>query len=142
MTINQLSIFIENRSGTLIKVLQILKETNIQIVASTIADTAEYGIYRLICSEPLRAYEELKNGGVAVALSNVFALELDDVPGRAADAVETFSKAGISIAYMYTFLLRGKGIMVFRTENSEEAEKVILDNKLQFIQEPDLSKWV
>jgi len=123
-------------------VLQILKETNIQIVASTIADTAEYGIYRLICSEPLRAYEELKNGGVAVALSNVFALELDDVPGRAADAVETFSKAGISIAYMYTFLLRGKGIMVFRTENSEEAEKVILDNKLQFIQEPDLSKWV
>jgi hypothetical protein len=142
MTIHQLSIFIENRSGTLIKVLQILKETNIQIVASTIADTAEYGIYRLICSEPLRAYEELKNGGVAVALSNVFALELDDVPGRAADAVETFSKAGISIAYMYTFLLRGKGIMVFRTENSEEAEKVILDNKLQFIQEPDLSKWV
>ena len=142
MTIHQLSIFIENRSGTLIKVLKILKEANIQIVASTIADTAEYGIYRLICSEPLRAYEELKNGGVAVALSNVFALELDDVPGRAADAVETFSKAGISIAYMYTFLLRGKGIMVFRTENSEEAEKVILDNKLQFIQEPDLSKWV
>ena len=142
MTIHQLSIFIENRSGTLIKVLKILKQANIQIVASTIADTAEYGIYRLICSEPLRAYEELKNGGVAVALSNVFALELDDEPGRAADAVETFSQAGISIAYMYTFLLRGKGIMVFRTENAEEAEKVILDNKLQFIQEPDLSKWV
>ena len=142
MTIHQLSIFIENRSGTLIKVLQILKETNIQIVASTIADTAEYGIYRLICSEPLRAYEELKNGGVAVALSNVFALELDDVPGRAADAVETFSKAGISIAYMYTFLLRGKGIMVFRTENSEAAQKVITDNKLRYIEEPDLSKLV
>ena len=142
MTIHQLSIFIENRSGTLIKVLQILKESGIQIVASTIADTAEYGIYRLICSEPLRAYEELKNGGIAVALSNVFALELDDEPGRAADAVETFSKAGISIAYMYTFLLRGKGIMVFRTENAEEAEKVILDNKLKDIQEPDLSKWV
>ena len=142
MTIHQLSIFIENRSGTLIKVLQILKQSGIQIVASTIADTAEYGIYRLICSEPLRAYEELKNGGIAVALSNVFALELDDEPGRAADAVETFSNAGISIAYMYTFLLRGKGIMVFRTENAEEAEKVILDNKLKYIQEPDLSKLV
>ena len=142
MTIHQLSIFIENRSGTLIKVLQILKQSGIQIVASTIADTAEYGIYRLICSEPLRAYEELKNGGVAVALSNVFALELDDEPGRAADAVETFSQAGISIAYMYTFLLRGKGIMVFRTENAEEAEKVIIDNKLKYVQEPDLSKWV
>ena len=113
-----------------------------RFVASTIADTAEYGIYRLICSEPLRAYEELKNGGVAVALSNVFALELDDEPGRAADAVETFSAAGISIAYMYTFLLRGKGIMVFRTENAEEAEKVIIDNKLRYIEEPDLSKLI
>ena len=142
MTIHQLSIFIENRSGTLIKVLQILKQSDIQIVASTIADTAEYGIYRLICSEPIRAYEELKKGGVAVALSNVFALELNDEPGRCADAVETFSKAGISIAYMYTFLLGGKGIMVFRTDNSEAAEKVILDNKLTYIQEPYLSKLV
>ena len=142
MTIHQLSIFIENRSGTLIKVLNILKQSNIQIVASTIADTAEYGIYRLICSEPLRVYEELKKGGIAVALSNVFALELDDEPGRAADAVQTFSEAGISIAYMYTFLLRGKGIMVFRTENSEEAQKVIADNKLHYIEEPDLSKLV
>ena len=122
MTINQLSIFIENRSGTLIKVLQVLKQAGIQIVASTIADTAEYGIYRLICSEPLRAYEELKKNGVAVAQSNVFALELDDVPGRAADA------------------LNGKGIMIFRTENAEEAEKVIIANKLKYIEEPDLSK--
>ena len=79
---------------------------------------------------------------MAVALSNVFALELDDEPGRAADAVQTFSEAGISIAYMYTFLLRGKGIMVFRTENAPAAEKVILDNKLRYIEEPDLSKLV
>ncbi len=142
MTINQLSIFIENRSGTLIKVLQVLKEAGIQIIASTIADTAEYGIYRLICSEPIRACEELKKNGVAVALSNVLAIELDDEPGRAADAVETFSKAGISIAYMYTFLLRGKGIMVFRTDNREKAQQVIIDNKLKYIEEPDLSKLV
>ena len=65
MTIHQLSIFIENRSGTLVKVLQVLKQAQIQIIASTIADTAEYGIYRLICSEPIRAYEELKKAGVA-----------------------------------------------------------------------------
>ena len=142
MTIHQLSIFIENRSGTLIKVLNILKQANIQIVASTIADTAEYGIYRLICSEPLRAYEELKNGGVAVALSNVFALELDDEPGRAADAVKIFSDAGISIAYMYTFLLGGKGILVFRTDNREKAREAIILNKLKFIAEQDLSKLV
>ena len=63
MTIHQLSIFIENRAGTLVKVLKLLKQANIQIIASTIADTAEYGIYRLICSEPMRAYKELQEAG-------------------------------------------------------------------------------
>lgn len=142
MTVNQLSVFIENRSGTLIKVLEILKKSQIQIIASTIADTAEYGIYRLICSEPLRAYQELKNAGVAVALSDVFAIELDDQPGRAADAIEIFSNAGIGITYMYTFLLNGKGILLFRTDNAEKAREVIILNNLRFIPERDLSKWV
>ena len=57
MTIQQLSVFIENKSGTLQKVLNLLKEAGIQLIASTIADTVEYGIYRIICSEPKRAYE-------------------------------------------------------------------------------------
>ena len=142
MTINQLSIFIENRSGTLIKVLEVLKQSDIQIVASTIADTAEYGIYRLICSEPLRAYEELKKAGVAVALSDVLALELDDEPGRAAEAIKLFSDAGISIAYLYSFLLKGKGILVFRTDNRPKALDVILKNGLKYIPESDLTKWM
>ena len=63
MTINQLSIFIENKAGTLVKVLRILKEAQIQLIASTIADTVEYGICRIICSEPLLAYKMLKEHG-------------------------------------------------------------------------------
>ena len=141
MTIPQLSIFIENRSGTLIKVLDALKEAKIQIIASTIADTAEYGIYRLICSEPLRAQEELKKAGVAVALSEVFAIEIDDQPGRAAEAVKVFSEAGISITYMYSFLLRSKGILVFRTDNTELARKAIAEYNLRYISEEDLASW-
>ena len=141
MTINQLSIFIENRSGTLIKVLEVLKQSGIQIIASTIADTAEYGIYRLICSEPLRAFDELKKAGVAVALSDVFALELDNEPGCAADAIRSISDAGIGITYMYTFLLNGKGILIFRTEDTEKARETIILNNLKFIAEKDLSKW-
>ena len=142
MTIHQLSIFIENRSGTLIKVLDVLKNANIQIIASTIADTAEYGIYRLICSEPLRACDELKKANVAVALSDVFAIAIDDQPGRAADAVKTFSEAGISIAYMYSFLLGGKGILVFRTDDNEKAVQVIKANNLKSINESALSSLV
>lgn len=141
MTIHQLSIFIENRSGTLIKVLDALKEAKIQIIASTIADTAEYGIYRLICSEPMRACEELKKAGVAVALSDVFAIEIDDQPGRAAEAVKVFSEAGISITYMYSFLLRGKGILIFRTDDKDKAVSVIQSNNLKSINESELTQW-
>jgi hypothetical protein len=142
MTINQLSIFIENRSGTLVKVLEILKQAKIQIVASTIADTADYGIYRLICSEPSRAYEELKKAGVAVALSDVFALELDNHPGCAAEVVKIISDAGIGITYMYTFLLNGKGILIFRTDSTDDARNVITRNNLPFIAESNLVELV
>lgn len=140
MTVHQLSVFIENKSGTLVKVLKSLKEEGIQLIASTIADTAEYGICRIICSEPDRAYEVLRNAGVAVSLCEVFAVELDDVPGRAADAIELFAREGISIAYLYSFLLGGKGVLIFRTDNYDHAAKVILDNGLSFIEEKDLSK--
>ena len=129
MTIHQLSIFIENHSGTLIKVLEALKEANIQIIASTVADTAEYGIYRI-------------KAGITITLSEVLALELDNKPGRAADAISVFSKAGISITYMYSFMLGGKGILVFRTDNFELARDTILQNYMKYITEKDLVKLV
>ena len=138
MTVKQLSIFLENRSGTLIKVLEVLKKAQIQIIASTIADTAEYGIYRLICSEPQRACDELKQAGVPVSLSGVFALQLDNQPGRAADAIQAFSREGISIAYLYSFLMDDKGILVFRTADEELARETILKNHLPYITEDDL----
>ncbi len=141
MTIHQLSIFIENRSGTLIKVLEAFKEAKIQLIASTIADTAEYGILRIVCAEPMRACEELKKAGIAVALSDVFALQLDNKPGSAADVIKLFSQAGISITYIYTFLMRGKGILVFRTNNTDLARKTIAENNLPYIAEGDLAEW-
>lgn len=74
MTIHQLSVFVENKSGTLLQVLELLKEAHIQLIASTISDTVEYGIYRIICSEPLRAYEVLKDAGISANVSDVFAI--------------------------------------------------------------------
>ena len=61
--------------------------------------------------------------------------------GRAADAVRAFSEAGISITYMYSFLLRGKGILVFRTDNTELARKAIAEYNLRYISEEDLASW-
>ena len=141
MTIHQLSIFVENRQGTLIKVLHLLKEAGVRLIASTIADTVEYGIYRIICSEPERAYPILRDKGISVALSDVFAIELDNQVGRVADTLTLFSEAGISIAYMYSFLLKGRGILVFRTDDSDRTCEVIRQNGLKYIPETDLSKF-
>ena len=139
MTVHQLSVFIENKSGTLVKVLKLLKQENIQLIASTIADTADYGICRIICSEPERAYRVLKEAGVAVSLCEVFAVELDDRPGKAADAIELFAGEGLSIAYLYSFLLNGKGVLIFRTDNADKAAEIIASNDLKIIREKDLS---
>ncbi len=138
MTVHQLSVFIENKSGTLLRVLELLKEAKIQLIASTISDTVEYGIYRIICSEPMRAYETLRQAGISANLSDVFAIMLDNRPGRAADAIRSLSEAGIGISYLYSFLLSGKGILVFRTDNPDLTRQVILEKGLNYIEEQHL----
>lgn len=142
MTISQLSIFIENKSGTLLQVLELLKKAGISLIASNIADTVEYGICRIICSEPARAYAELKKAGIAVALSDVFAIELDNQVGRAADAIAILAKEGISITYLYSFLVNGKGVLIFRTDNAERASEAIILSDMKFIGDKDLSSLV
>lgn len=124
-TVKQISVFVENKSGTLVRVLELFKEARIQLIASTISDTVEYGIYRIICAEPDRALEVLKATGISANVSEVFAITLDNVPGRAADAVRQISSAGIAISYLYSFMLAGKGILVFRTDNPEKTAQVI-----------------
>lgn len=124
-TVKQISVFVENKSGTLVRVLELFKEARIQLIASTISDTVEYGIYRIICAKPDRALEVLKAAGISANVSEVFAITLDNVPGRAADAVRQISSAGIAISYLYSFMLAGKGILVFRTDNPEKTAQVI-----------------
>jgi ACT domain-containing protein len=77
---------------------------------------------------------------VAVSLCEVLAVELDDRPGKAADAIELFAGEGISIAYLYSFLLNGKGVLIFRTDNAEKAAEIITSNGLNVIGEKDLSR--
>ena len=141
MTLNQLSIFLENRAGTLTKVLDILKDAGILIIASSIADTAQYGLLRIICTEPQRAYKELERQGVAVALSDVFAIELDERPGQIAEAVRGLSEAQIGIVYMYSFFIHGKGLLIIRADKTEEARDVILRSSLRCVPEKELSAW-
>ena len=137
MTIKQLSIFIENKGGTLIKVLDLLSKAGIQLIASTVADTKDYGIYRVLTNNPAQAYLILKDAGINVQLSEVFALSIDDQPGRAAETIKEISDAGVSILYLYSFLWKGKGVLVFRADQSEKAKESIMLNKLTFLTEED-----
>ena len=95
----QLSIFIENKRGTLLTVLNVLKEAGIQIIASTISDTQDFGIYRIICDDPERAFIVLKEQGITATITDVFAIQLEDKPGEAARVLALFAEADISIAY-------------------------------------------
>ena len=139
MTIKQLSIFIENKGGTLIRVLDLLSNANIQIIASTVADTKDYGIYRELCDKPAQAYIILKEAGINVQLADVIALSIDDEPGRAANAIKALSDNGISILYMYSFLWKGKGVLVFRADPAEKAKETIMLKKLTFLTEADFA---
>ena len=127
----QLSIFIENKRGTLLTVLNALKGAGIQIIASTISDTQDFGIYRIICDDPERAFTVLKEQGITATITDVFAIQLEDKPGEAARVLALFAEADISIAYMYSFLLSGTGILVFRTSDKDRTKQVIKEKSLQ-----------
>lgn len=142
MTIHQLSVFIENKSGTLVTVLKLLKEAGIQLIAITISDTADYGICRMICSEPDKAYKMLREAGVAVSICDVYAVRLDDEPGKAADAISVLSDEDISIAYLYSFMHDGKGVLIFRTDNNEKTVETIQNGKLSIISQAELLQLI
>lgn len=137
MTLKQLSIFIENKGGTLIKVLDILSKAGIQIIASTVSDTQDYGIYRVLCNNPAQAYLILKEAGLNVQLSDVFALSIEDEPGSAAKHIKTLSDNGVSILYLYSFLWKGNGVILFRADQTEKCKELIMINKLSFLTEED-----
>ncbi|MGI5847005.1 MAG: amino acid-binding protein [Candidatus Cryptobacteroides sp.] len=138
MTITQLSVFLENKAGTLIEMLETLKQASIQLIAITIAETAEYGICRIICSESDKAYNVLREANVAVTRSKVFALEVENKPGGAAKAISTISKEGIGISYLYSFIVREKCLLIFRTDDAERAADVIRKAKLPTIDDDRL----
>ncbi|MDR1724406.1 MAG: acetolactate synthase [Tannerella sp.] len=138
MTVNQISIFVENKYGKLCEILNLLADENIHIVAATVADTSEYGILRLIVSDSERAYKVLKKNNVSVNLTDVLAIETDSTLGSFVRTLSYFTQSGLSIEYMYCFSLRGKSILILRTNNREAAREVIRRNNLGYITENDL----
>jgi hypothetical protein len=138
MTIKQLSIFLENKSGRLTEVLETLGKEKINITALTIADTSEYGILRMIVSNPDKAHKLLKEKGFSVNLTDVLSIATPIEAGSFAKALRIFSDENISIEYMYAFSLDKKAIIVLRTEDTERALEAIRKHKMELVKGSDL----
>lgn len=141
MTVKQISIFMENKSGALLNILKLLRDNGISIVISNVSDTVDFGIYRIICSDTEKAFKILREKNINVTLTDVHAIRLkDNKVGAAADVMTLITEAGVGIKYMYSFLFDGKGVLIFRADNAEKANEVIMLNKLDFLSETDLKQ--
>ena len=138
MTIRQLSVFLENKTGYLNQVLNVLARNQINIVALTVADTSDYGIMRAIVSNPEKALEALRAEQFTVRVHEILGLEMDAAPGSMSHILDLFTSADICIEYVYAFSFGSKSMLVFRTDNKEKALEVIDKNKLKPIREKDL----
>jgi hypothetical protein len=138
MTIRQLSVFLENKPGCLDDMLSVLAHNNININALTIADTSDYGIVRLLVSDPQLALDKLREAQYTVRIHDILSLEMDASPGSMYKILDLFTKAGISVEYIYAFSFGSKSVMVVRTDNREKAVEIIKQNNLKSITEEDL----
>jgi len=138
MTIKQISVFLENKSGRLAEVLGILGQENIKIYALTIADTSEYGILRLIVSDFNRAVNALKEKKFTSNITEVLAVSVPSQAGSFAKVLKAFADEAISIEYMYAFKWGTNATLILRPENIESALNLIDKNKFNLLKPDDL----
>lgn len=121
MTVNQLSIFIENQPGSIAAFAHIMRENGINIRALSIADVQDYGILRAIVSDVHGASVALKNAGYVLRVTPVLAVPLKDNPGSLAETLDILSEAKINIEYLYAFVGRHENhaYVIFRVADKE-----------------------
>lgn len=138
MTIRQLSVFLENKTGHLNEILSVLAKNDINIIALTVADSSDYGIMRAIVSDPAKAMEALRAEHFTVRVQDIISLEMGAAPGSMSHILDLFTAADICIEYVYAFSFGSKSILMIRTDNSEKAIEIIKGNGLKSIREEDL----
>jgi len=127
--VKQLSIFLENRRGRLFAVTETLKNANVNIRALAMAESAEFGILRLVVDNPEKAKATLSANGFTVKEQDLFAVEVEDKPGSFSKVVEVLSSSDINIDYTYAFVGNShKAVLVFRVPD-EHLEKAMSDLK-------------
>ncbi|MDR1986311.1 MAG: ACT domain-containing protein [Treponema sp.] len=136
MQIKQISVFLENNAGRLGEVTGVLARAGVNIRAISIADTADFGILRLIVDNPETAMKALSSEGFAVRATDVAAVEIQDSPGSLAQVMELFQTSKVNIEYLYASLSSksGKAVVIFKLEDHEKGLQILKENGLSTVE--------
>ncbi len=135
MILQQISIFLENKSGRLAEVTSLLGKAGVNIRALTLADTADFGILRLIVSNNELAEKILKEKGFTVGKTDVVAIEVPDKPGGLAEILAALGQAGINVEYMYAFVAKShdNAVVIFRFDDLLKAIDLLRKNGVKVL---------
>ena len=142
MAIKQLTVFIQNKKGTVVSVTEILSKNNINLRALSIAETQDFGILRLIVNDEKAAEAVLTENGYLIKVIDVVGVKIGDEPGKLTAALDVLDKADINVEYLYAFMARTEkhAYVVLRVEDNAVAEKVLTDAGFKMISEADINK--
>ena len=142
MAIKQLTIFIQNKKGTVVSVTDILSKNSINIRALSIAETQDFGILRLIVNDEKAAEKVLSENGYLIKVIDVVGVKIGDEPGKLTAALDVLDKADINVEYLYAFMSRTEkhAYVVLRVEDNAIAEKILTNAGLKMITEADINK--
>lgn len=135
MKVEQISVFLENKPGTLQQATRVLKDANINIRTLSVAETADFGILRLIVNDVEKANKVLKENGFQVSKTPVVAVEVPDKPGGLHSVMEAVSKEGINVEYLYAFVEKSgqNAVIIFRFDNPEKAIDILTKNNFTVV---------
>jgi len=135
MDIKQISVFLENNAGRLGEVTRVLAGAKINLRAISIADTADFGILRLIVDNYDGALNALNGAGFTTRVTDVAAVEIEDIPGSLARVMELFQKTKVNIEYLYASLegKAGKAVVIFKLEDHQKGLQILKDNGLHMV---------
>lgn len=127
MRVEQIAVFLENKSGRLAEITRILAENDINIRALSVADTADFGILRLIVDKVDLAKEVLRSGGFTVGKTNVVAVEVPDRAGGLASVLKVINEVGLNVEYMYAFVNKSgaNAVLIFRFDEMDKAIAIL-----------------
>jgi hypothetical protein len=130
MSVRQISIFLENKKGRLAEVTKLLAARGINIRALSLADTADFGVLRIIVNDPDACLAALKASGIIAQVTEVLAVEMEDKPGGLERVLAVLDTAGLNVEYMYAYVEKTKdnAIVICKIDDRERAARVLVEN--------------